>query len=310
MIEAKGLTKYYGDKPGVIDITFKIDKGETVGLLGPNGAGKTTIMKMLAGHMLPSAGAILIDGIDSLENPKEAFYHIGFMPEVPPLYVDMDVQSFLSFVSEIRGVDARRRSNHIKEVMDLTAISHVKGRLIKNLSKGYRQRVGLAQALVGFPDVLIFDEPTVGLDPKQITEVRKLIEELSRDHTVILSSHILPEVTMICKRIMIINNGRMVLEDTVENLEEGGGSFSIRVKGDQMKVVELLCSVQGVKNVQPTGDDMEKNGEYQRYVVTGRVDTKVREEIFRRFAAADLPIVELRTVGNTLEDVFLEITAK
>jgi ABC-2 type transport system ATP-binding protein len=309
VIEVTELAKYYGDKPGVSGINFKIEMGEAVGLLGPNGAGKTTIMKMLAGHMLPTAGTITIDGIDAVENPKEAFHHIGFMPEIPPLYPEMDVFNFLAFIAEVKGVSAKERASHVAEIMDLAAIGHVKSRLIKNLSKGYRQRVGLAQALVGSPDVLILDEPTVGLDPKQIAEVRKLIEGLSRDHTIILSSHILPEITMICKRVIIVRNGRIVLQDTVENLEEGGQSFSIRVKGGADKVGKLLASMPGVTSVKPLNNNSAKPNGYCRFEVNGQVGTALREQIFRCLAEQDMPIVELRTLGNTLEDVFLEITA-
>jgi ABC-2 type transport system ATP-binding protein len=309
MIEVKELTKFYGHKPGVSGINFTIQKGETVGLLGPNGAGKTTIMKMLAGHMLPTAGSIFINSIDTVENPKQAARHVGFMPELPPLYLEMDVTGYLTFIAEVKGVNPRKRAAHLKEVMEMTAVRHVKDRLIKNLSKGYRQRVGLAHALVGNPDVLILDEPTVGLDPKQITEVRKLIEKLSLDHTILLSSHILSEIKSTCKRIIIVNNGRIAVDDTVENLEMGGNSFSIHVKGDFNKVKAALIATPGVSDVSPLdgrGNDIEG---YCRFMVRGRVNNSVREDIFHRLAVEDLPIIELRTIGNTLEEVFLERTA-
>ena len=308
MIEVKELTKYYGDKPGVFNISFTINKGETVGLLGPNGAGKTTIMKMLAGYMLPTAGSISIDGIDAIENPKQATRCVGFMPEIPPLYIEMDVAEYLGFVADIKGVPAKKRASHINDIMEMVAINHVKTRLIKNLSKGYRQRVGLANALIGFPGVLILDEPTVGLDPKQITEVRKLIEDLSREHTILLSSHILPEIKMTCNRIIIINNGRIVLEDTVANLEEGGSRFSIKVKGETEKVHQILASVPGVVEVEAVETvPAEKHG-YARFMVNGQAGTSLREDIFHRFSAENMPIVELHTIGNSLEDVFLEST--
>jgi len=310
MIEVKALTKYYGDKPGVCDISFTINKGETVGLLGPNGAGKTTIMKMLAGHMLPSAGTIEIDGIDAIENPKEAARHIGFMPEIPPLYTEMDVYGYLEFVSEIRGVKNKDRADHLSKVMDLTSITQVKNRLIKNLSKGYRQRVGLAHALIGFPDVLILDEPTVGLDPKQITEVRKLIEDLGRDHTILLSSHILSEIKVTCKRIIIVSNGRIVLEDTVKNLEEGGSNFSIKVKGNAEKVESILITTDGVKKVTLVTESNAEPGRYSHFLVEGQVGNALREKIFSKFAEQNMPIVELRTIGNSLEEVFLEHTSQ
>jgi ABC-2 type transport system ATP-binding protein len=309
MIEVKELTKYYGVKPGVSHISFTINKGETVGLLGPNGAGKTTVMKMLAGQMIPSSGSISINGIDAIKCPKEAAACVGFMPEIPPLYIEMDVAEYLGFVSNIKGVPAKKKSSHINEIMEMVAIDHVSTRLIKNLSKGYRQRVGLAQALIGFPDVLILDEPTVGLDPKQIAEVRKLIENLSHDRTILLSSHILPEIKMTCGRIIIINNGQKVFEETVKNLEEGGSRFSIRVKGNREKVRQLLTSTPGVIGIEEVESLPSDAQGYTRFVVNGQsASIALREEIFFRLAAEKMSIVELRTIGNSLEDVFLEST--
>ena len=215
MIEVKNLTKYYGSKMGVEDVSFTIQKGEIVGLLGPNGAGKSTIMKMINGYFPPTSGTILVDGHNVVEEPREDAACIGFLPEIPPLYVEMVVEDYLMFIAQIRGVPRAERKEHIGHVMELASISHVRDRLIKNLSKGYRQRVGLAQALVNLPEVLMLDEPTVGLDPKQITEVRDLIKELSKEHTVILSSHILSEINAICEKVIIINRGRLVTVDTV-----------------------------------------------------------------------------------------------
>ena len=309
MIEVKGLTKLYGDKIGIKDVSFSISKGETVGLLGPNGAGKTTIMKMLAGHMLPTSGSVSIDGIDVIENPKKALRNIGFMPEIPPLYTEMEVVSYLNFISDIRGVNTKERTNHIAEIMDLTAISNVKGRLIKNLSKGYRQRVGLAHALVGFPSVLILDEPTVGLDPKQITEVRKLIENLSRDHTVILSSHILSEIKMICKRVIIISSGRIVLEDEVANLEDGGKKFVIRVRGKLADARTIINKIAGL-DIQSAEEQVSNSKDYCRFILFGESGEGLREEVSIALSKAKLPIVEMRSIGNSLEDIFLDITKK
>jgi ABC-2 type transport system ATP-binding protein len=309
MIEVKELTKYYGDKPGVMNISFRIETGEAVGLLGPNGAGKTTIMKMLASQMLPSSGSITVEGIDAIANPKESARCIGFLPEIPPLYPDMEVDSYLQFFAEVKGVQLKGRAAHIRKIMEMTSIGHVKGRLIRNLSKGYRQRVGLAQALIGFPPVLILDEPTVGLDPKQITEVRNLIESLAKDHTVILSSHILPEVKAICKRILIVNGGQLILEDSVENLEQGGKTFTIRVRGSLEQVEEILSGTPDVSEIKPVDNEAGELAGYCRFVVTGKAGNAVREEIFRRLAAQNMPIVELRTMGNSLEDIFLEVTA-
>jgi ABC-2 type transport system ATP-binding protein len=307
MIEVTGLTKFYGDKIGIKDVSFTISKGETVGLLGPNGAGKTTIMKMLAGHMLPTSGSISIDGIDVVDNPKKALRNIGFMPEIPPLYTEMDVVSYLNFIADIKGIKPKERTSHIAEIMDLTAITDVKGRLIKNLSKGYRQRVGLAHALVGFPSVLILDEPTVGLDPKQITEVRKLIENLSRDHTVILSSHILSEIKMICKRVIIISSGRIVLEEEVANLEEGGKNFIIRVRGKLDDAGAILKNIPGIE-IQSSEEQTNNSQNYCRFMLFGESGVGLREEVFNALAKAKLPIVEMRTIGNSLEDIFLDIT--
>lgn len=309
MIEVTGLTKFYGDKPGVKNVSFRIEKGETVGLLGPNGAGKTTIMKMLAGHLFPSGGSITIDGINAIENPREATRRIGFMPELPPLYPDMEVYSYLGFIADIKGIQANRRAAHLAEIMELTAIADVKRRLIKNLSKGYRQRVGLAHALIGFPGVLIFDEPTVGLDPGQINEVRKLIERLAREHTIILSSHILAEIKETCKRIIIISDGRIVLQETMENIEQGSKNFSIRVKGKQDRVGSLLANTPGVNGVEPVDGQHGEDG-YCQFIVRGEEGIALREEIFRRLAAADMPIVELRSLGNTLEEVFIGLTSR
>ena len=309
MIEVKGLTKYYGDKPGVMDVSFYIEGGEAVGLLGPNGAGKTTILRMLASQMLPTSGSIRIEGVDAIAKPKESARRTGFLPEIPPLYPDMDVSGYLAFFAGARGVPGKERAAHIREIMEMTAIDHVKGRLIKNLSKGYRQRVGLAQALIGFPPVLILDEPTVGLDPKQITEVRDLIKGLSKDHTVILSSHILPEVMSICKRVLIISGGRLILEDSIENLEQGGKSFTVRVKGVAAEVAEVLRGTPGVSEVRTVEDQSGEMDGYSRFMVAGEVGSAVREEVFRRLATRDMPIVELRSLGNALEEIFLEVTA-
>jgi ABC-2 type transport system ATP-binding protein len=220
----------------------------------------------------------------------------------------MEVNSYLQFFAEIKGVPSKGRAAHISEIMKMTSISDVKGRLIKNLSKGYRQRVGLAQALIGFPPVLILDEPTVGLDPKQITEVRNLIKKLATEHTVILSSHILSEVKMICNRILIVNGGRLILQDSVENLEKSGRSFNIRVKGGRRQVKKILSAIPGVSEVKPADSPTGESDGYCRFLVIGKAGNDVRENIFRKLAAENLPIVELYTIGNSLEDIFLEVT--
>ena len=309
MIEVKGLTKYYGNKLGVQDIEFFINKGEAVGLLGPNGAGKSTIMKMLAGYMYPTDGTININGIDALENRAEALKHIGFMPEIPPLYLEMDVFGYLEFIATIKGVKAEDRADHINEIMERTSISHVKDRLIKNLSKGYRQRVGIAMALISYPEVLILDEPTIGLDPKQITEVRKLVDELSENHTIIISSHILSEIKMTCERIIIISNGRIVLNDTVENIEGGGKTFFIRVKGDRQKILKALEGIKGITESKEMESDLNSGSEYSRFLIKGDGSSELKEKIFYQMAKSNLPIVEMSAIGNSLEDKYINITA-
>jgi ABC-2 type transport system ATP-binding protein len=309
MIIVKGLTKYYGNKLGVQDISFTINKGETVGLLGPNGAGKSTIMKMLAGYMYPTAGTIMINKIDALTNTTEAVRHIGFMPENPPLYLDMDVRGYLDFIAVIKGVDSKVRATQIDEIMELTSIKNVGDRLIKNLSKGYRQRVGLAMALINFPEVLILDEPTIGLDPKQINEVRNLIENLSKKHTIIISSHILSEIAMMCKKIIIISNGKIVLNDSIENIEEGGKNLIIRVKGQAEKVIKILSGIQEISKTKKIVGNMETDREYCRFLITGDGSMALREKIFQRMAESKLPLVELSSIGNSLEDRFINITS-
>ena len=310
MIEVKNLTKYYGSNKGVENVSFTIEKGEIVGLLGPNGAGKSTIMKMINGYFPPTSGTITVGGYDVVENPREAAACIGFLPEIPPLYVEMPVEDFLMFIAKIRGVPRAERKEHIAHVMELANITHVRDRLIKNLSKGYRQRVGLAQALVNLPEILILDEPTVGLDPKQITEVRDLIKELSKEHTVILSSHILSEVNAICEKIIIINRGQLVTVDTVEHLERGTGrSTLLRVKADPQRVQEVLGACDSIESVQPL-PAQPGDGDSVRFSVLAAQDGGVAEELFHLCAASDMPILEMRPLDASLEEVFLTLTAE
>ena len=223
MIEIQNVSKRYGNKYAVKDVTFTINKGEILGFLGRNGAGKSTTMNMITGYISSSAGRILLDGYDILKNPREVKRQIGYLPELPPLYMDMTVDEYLRFCCDIKGVARKYVTKHLNDICELTGLGEVRKRLIKNLSKGYKQRVGLAQALVGNPEVVILDEPTVGLDPKQIIEIRRLIRDLGEDHTVVLSSHILPEVADVCERLVIINNGQIVAQDTLENLTHGIG---------------------------------------------------------------------------------------
>ena len=250
MIEVENLTKKYGSHVAVDNLSFRVERGMIYGFLGPNGAGKSTTMNMMTGYIAATSGTVKINGYDILKNPEQAKKSIGYLPELPPVYPDMTVYEYLRFVAELKKVKKNERQAQIEDVMKQTQIEDVKGRLIKNLSKGYKQRVGLAQAIIGYPEVIILDEPTVGLDPKQIIEIRELIRELAKKHTIILSSHILSEVSAVCDHIMIISKGRLVASDTPEGLMtllKGGRQMKLSVLGEQSKVEELLQSMESVK---------------------------------------------------------------
>ena len=243
MIEVENLTKKYGSHVAVDNLSFRVERGMIYGFLGPNGAGKSTTMNMMTGYIAATSGTVKINGYDILKNPEQAKKSIGYLPELPPVYPDMTVYEYLRFVAELKKVKKNERQVQIEDVMKQTHIEDVKGRLIKNLSKGYKQRVGLAQAIIGYPEVIILDEPTVGLDPKQIIEIRELIRELAKKHTIILSSHILSEVSAVCDHIMIISKGKLVASDTPEGLMtllKGGRQMKLSVLGEQSKVEELL----------------------------------------------------------------------
>ena len=280
------------------------------GFLGPNGAGKSTTMNMMTGYIAATSGTVKINGYDILKNPEQAKKSIGYLPELPPVYPDMTVYEYLRFVAELKKVKKNERQVQIEDVMKQTQIEDVKGRLIKNLSKGYKQRVGLAQAIIGYPEVIILDEPTVGLDPKQIIEIRELIRELAKKHTIILSSHILSEVSAVCDHIMIISKGKLVASDTPEGLMtllKGGRQMKLSVLGEQSKVEELLRSMESVKDfsMQPP------RAEGMVSVNIRTEDTEdIRVELFHRLAAADMPIMELSLSEKSLEDVFLELTGE
>ncbi len=308
MIEVNNLTKYYGDKLGVEGISFSIEKGEIVGLLGPNGAGKSTIMKMINGYMPPSSGSITVNGHDVVKEPAKASADIGFLPEIPPLYTEMAVVEFLIFLAKIRGIPKNQRSEHIDEVMGLANIDHVKDRLIKNLSKGYRQRVGLAQALVGFPEILILDEPTVGLDPKQIAEVRDLIKKLSERHTIILSSHILSEISATCEKIIIINRGKLVAVDTVEGLKNNSssGKWQAKITAPQSRVLELVAALDEVHSVQM----LSQEGESVNIEIIAKPDSDPSRSLFYLCAEQDMPLLGLRSGSSSLEEAFLALTTE
>lgn len=308
MVEVSELTKYYGRTKAVNSISFKVEKGEIIGLLGVNGAGKTTTMNMMTGYLPSNSGTVKICGYDIMKNPKEAKKNIGYLPEQPPLYMDMTVLEYLNFVSELKGVDKVKRQTHIYDIMETVKVIDVKKRLIKNLSKGYRQRVGLAQALIGKPKVLILDEPTVGLDPKQIIEIRNLIKELSKEHTVILSSHILTEVNTICDRVIIINKGDLVAIDTPENLTQkfkGELVVEATIEGDRNKVIEIIKKISSIENI-----ELKKNNEKNliTYVLHSPNSYDIRKELFFSMAAAGYPILELKQNTMSLEDVFLQLT--
>lgn len=308
MIEIQNLTKKYGKISAVDDISFTVEKGEIVGFLGPNGAGKSTTMNILTGFISSTSGTVKVAGYDVLENPVEVKKHIGYLPEHPPLYFDMTVDEFLDFCADLKDVPKKDWKNQKTDIMELVKITHVSHRLIKNLSKGYKQRVGLAQALVGTPDVLILDEPTVGLDPKQIIEIRKLIKALGKNHTIILSSHILPEVSAICDRVVIINKGKIVAIDTPDNLSKKLADFSrftITVAGPESKVKDALSHVYGVKYLETSSHI--KDDEFS-YIIEADKDIDVRKAIFNQLATNGYPILELKSLSLSLEDIFLQLT--
>lgn len=310
MIEVENLTKKYGSQVAVDNLSFRVERGMIYGFLGPNGAGKSTTMNMMTGYIAATSGTVKINGYDILKNPEQAKKSIGYLPELPPVYPDMTVYEYLRFVAELKKVKKNERQAQIEDVMKQTQIEDVEGRLIKNLSKGYKQRVGLAQAIIGYPEVIILDEPTVGLDPKQIIEIRELIRELAKKHTIILSSHILSEVSAVCDHIMIISKGKLVASDTPEGLMtllKGGRQMKLSVLGEQSKVEELLQSMESVKDfsMQPP------RAEGMVSVNIRTEDTEdIRVELFHRLAAADMPIMELSLSEKSLEDVFLELTGE
>lgn len=308
MIEVKNLVKKYGPKSAVSDVSFKVRAGEILGLLGPNGAGKSTTMNIMTGYLSATSGTVTIAGHDILDNPIEAKKHIGYLPENPPLYTDMTVLEYLNFVYDLKGVKEKKRDKHIKEIMDSVKITDVKDRVIANLSKGYKQRVGLAQAMVGNPEVLILDEPTVGLDPMQIIEIRSVIKKLGRNHTVILSSHILQEVQAICDRVVIINKGKVAAIDTPQNLARtvsNENKFMLRISGSERTILDVLQKIQGIKNIKSLGRK-EKNS--IDFIIETQPNVEVRAEIFTAMAKENLPILSMQTVDMSLEDIFIEVT--
>ena len=309
MIEIQNLVKMYGNKAAVDDVSFTVGKGEIVGFLGPNGAGKSTTMNIVTGYLSSTAGTVKVGGIDVLEHPNEAKRLIGFLPEQPPLYVDMTVNEYLRFVYEIKDCHLDREK-HIAEVRALAKVDDVKDRVIKNLSKGYRQRVGIAQALIGNPPVIIFDEPTVGLDPKQIIEIRNLIRNLGKSHTVILSTHILSEVQSVCDRVVIINDGRIIADEKTENITRAvqeNRRCTFAICGPQKDVLRELRAIPGVISVELTG---ERELDSYSYLVESDRGVDIRKPVFFAMSERGRAIIGMQSSGMNLEEVFIKITDK
>lgn len=308
MIEVKNLSKSYGAKLAVDNISFSSGEGEILGFLGPNGAGKSTTMNILTGYLSSSGGQALIDGIDILEDPMAAKKSLGYLPEQPPLYLDMTVNEYLGFVYSLKRCKYPKRS-HLGEICELVKIEDVRGRVIRNLSKGYRQRVGLAQALVGNPRTLILDEPTVGLDPKQIIEIRTLIKRLGKNHSVILSSHILPEVQAVCDRVVVINKGKIVANDTAENLSRNLSAdhkIIVQIEGPVPEVKALLEKTPGITEIR-VGREVEKG--VCEYELDPKPGADIRRGVFKQMAARNYPILLMRSSELSLEEIFLKLTA-
>ncbi|CCY18140.1 aBC transporter ATP-binding protein [Eubacterium sp. CAG:786] len=307
MIEVKNLSKSYGSKLAVDGISFTAGESEILGFLGPNGAGKSTTMNMLTGYLSSSGGQALINGVDILEDPVRAKRDIGYLPELPPLYLDMTVMEYLNFVYDLKKCKLPRKS-HLNEICSLVKITDVSRRVIRNLSKGYKQRVGLAQALVGNPKVLILDEPTVGLDPKQIIEIRTLIKKLGRNHTVILSSHILSEVQAVCDKIVVIDKGKLVANDTTEHLSHNLSAdhkLTVQIEGPTKEVKALLEQIPEMQEVHLNRTIDKTIGEYELNAIEG---CDIRREVFKRMAARNYPILLMRSSELTLEEIFLKLT--
>lgn len=308
MIEVRNLVKKYGNHVAVDHLNFTVEKGKIYGFLGPNGAGKSTTMNMITGYIASTEGDILIDGHNILEEPEKAKKCIGYLPELPPLYQDMTVMEYLKFVAELKSIPKAEIEKNISEVMSTTKLEEMKYRLIKNLSKGYKQRVGLAQALLGYPEIIILDEPTVGLDPKQIIEIRDLIKSLGEKHTVILSSHILSEVSAVCDHVLIIDRGRLVASDSPENLSKvmtGANSLELTVKGSEEEIRKALDMVDNIEEL-IYHESMVKDACDFTVKIAG--DQDVRENIFFALAEAKYPILKMQSTNMTLEEVFLKLT--
>ena len=307
MIEVKNVTKKYGKFIAVDNISFTINEGEIIGLLGPNGAGKSTTMNMLTGFIEQTEGEIIIDGYNTLKKPKKAKKEIGYMPEGVPLYTDLTVKEFITYMAEIKNVNRKVRKEKIQEIINKTGLAEVQKKLIKNLSRGYKQRVSMAGTLIGEPKILILDEPTVGLDPKQITEIRNLIKELGKTHTVILSSHILSEVSQICNKVIIINKGKIVAIDTPENLESkvsNKNCLYVTVEDSEDKMNTIKNKIQEIKKLEL----VEKNEDgTKQYMIESEDNVDLRKMIFSELAKEDITIFEMKKADTTLEDAFMKL---
>lgn len=303
MIEVRDLTKNYGDRTAIDRLNFSVAKGEVIGFLGPNGAGKSTTMKIITGYMAPTSGMVTVAGFDVFESPLEVKRRIGYLPETPPVYMDMYVQEYLKYVARLRGVPKANLNSMVDAALEKTNLQEVRGRLIHNLSKGFRQRVGLAQALVSDPEILILDEPTVGLDPKQVAEMRKLIHSLKGQHTIVLSTHILPEVQSNCERIIIINRGQIVAEDSLAGLSKrmsGGQKLVIRVRRPSGSLETGLADVEGVHGVRVEGNVLQIDSD-------GNEDTT--EAVANLVVAEGAGLLEMKSMSMGLEDIFIQLTA-
>ena len=304
-LSLKGIDRFFGITKALQKVDLDIYEGEVIGLVGPNGAGKSTTMNIITGYLGATSGTVTINGHDIFKEPEEAKKCVGYLPEIPPLYTDMTVLEYLNFVAELKKLEKGLRKRYVEEAMETTGILDVKNRMIRNLSKGYRQRVGFAQAILGYPEIIILDEPTVGLDPKQIIEIRDLIRKLGEKHTVILSSHILTEISAVCDHVFIISKGKLVASDSTENLLEqmsGAQEIELIVRSESARAQELLEEIEYVEHVQI------KDEQEGRILVRAKTGTDVREEVFRQMAENHIPVLEMRTVTKSLEDIFLQIT--
>lgn len=310
MIEINHLVKKYGSHVAVDDLSLTVEPGKIYGFLGPNGAGKSTTMNIITGYLAATSGEVKINGFDVLKQPEEAKKCVGYLPELPPLYMDMTVKEYLDFVAELKKIEKSLRAGYVKEVMKITKTEEVSGRLIRNLSKGYRQRVGFAQAVLGYPEILILDEPTVGLDPKQIIGIRDLIKELGKKHTIILSSHILSEISAVCDHVFIISHGKLVASDSTENLLErmtGAQEIELLVKAEEDTAETAIREIAQVERCEKT--ESKEDGAVQ-LLVTAKKDADVREAIYHTCVEHHMPILEMKAASKSLEDVFLELTSQ